>query len=226
MARPIFNITPFTLLDYPGKIACILWFAGCNMRCIYCYNPEIVMGKGKLFLDQAMVFIESRKHLIDGVVLSGGECTLHRDIIPLTRNIKDKGLDVKIDTNGALPERIDEMINQGLVDYIALDFKSLPKNFESITGSRLFDAFESTLQLLIQSKIAYEVRTTVHSDLISVDELKQMVKYLDTKGYKGKYYIQHFTNGKPTIGNINDGKPFKDLIQYSTKNIQIVERGF
>ena len=225
IARPIFNITPFTLLDYPGKIACILWFAGCNMRCIYCYNPEIVRGKGKLFMDQAMDFIESRKHLIDGVVLSGGECTLHRDIIQLTRIIKEKGLDVKIDTNGALPERIEEMIKKGLVNYIALDFKSLPKNFEAITGSHLFDAFEKTLDLLIKSDIEYEVRTTIHSDLISLDDLKQMVKYLESRGYRGKYYVQHFMNDKPTLGNMEDSGPISDIVQYSTKDIEIVERG-
>lgn len=225
IARPIFNITPFTLLDYPGKIACILWFAGCNMRCVYCYNPEIVRGKGKLFLDQAMDFIESRKHLIDGVVLSGGECTLHRDIIPLTKIIKDKGLDVKIDTNGALPERIEEMIDKDLVDYVALDFKSLPKNFEAITGSHLFDAFEKTLDILINSYIDYEVRTTIHSDLISLEDLKQMVKYLESRGYKGKYYVQHFMNDKPTIGNMNASGPIRDIVQYSTKDIEIVERG-
>ena len=225
IARPIFNITPFTLLDFPGRIACILWFAGCNMRCVYCYNPEIVRGKGKLFLDQAMEFIESRKDLLDGVVLSGGECTLHRDIIPLTQMIKDKGLEVKIDTNGALPERIEEMIQKGLVDYIALDFKSLPKNFEAITGSNLFDAFEKTLELLISSNIEYEVRTTLHSDLISIEDLKQMVNFLTAKGYKGKYYIQHFLNGKPTIGNIGPSVDVSDLVQYSTKDIEIVERG-
>jgi len=225
IARPIFNITPFTLLDFPGRIACILWFAGCNMRCVYCYNPEIVRGKGKLFLDQAMDFIESRKNLLDGVVLSGGECTLHRDIIPLTQMIKSKGLDVKIDTNGALPERIEEMIDKGLVDYIALDFKSLPKNFEAITGSQLFDAFEKTLEMLISSDVEYEVRTTLHSGLISIEDLKQMVDFLSDKGYKGKYYIQHFINDKPTIGNIGPSGHFSDLVQYSTKDIEIVVRG-
>jgi len=224
IARPIFNITPFTLLDYPGKIACILWFAGCNMRCVYCYNPEIVRGKGKLFMDQALDFIESRKHLIDGVVLSGGECTLHRDIIPLTKMIKEKGLDVKIDTNGALPERIEELINNDLVDYVALDFKSLPKNFEAITGSHLFDAFERTLDILMDSYIEYEVRTTIHSDLISLDDLKQMVKFLEKKGYKGKYYIQHFVNDNTTIGNVAESEKYSDLVQYSTQNIEIVER--
>lgn len=225
VARPIFNITPFTLLDYPGKIACILWFAGCNMRCIYCHNPEIVRGKGKLFLDQAMDFINSRKHLIDGVVLSGGECTLHRDIIPLTAMIKEMGLDVKIDTNGALPERIDEMIRYGLVDYIALDFKSLPADFEAITGSRLFEAFETTLKLLLNSNVEFEVRTTLHTDLIDISKLKQMVKYLEYIGYRGKYYIQHFIDDKPTIGNIQPSAPIKDIVQYSTQHIEIVERG-
>jgi pyruvate formate lyase activating enzyme len=224
IARPIFNITPFTLLDYPGKTACILWFAGCNMRCLYCYNPSIVSGKGKLYLKQALDFIYSRRNLLDGVVLSGGECTLHRDIIPLTRIIKEFGLEVKIDTNGVLPDRIEKMLDEKLVDYVALDFKSLPKNFQKITGSDLFNEFEQTLKLLINSDIEYEVRTTVHADLIDRNEVKRMVAYLESVGYKGVYYIQQFKNDTPTIGKMGRAEKLEDLRSLSTLNIEVVDR--
>ncbi|WP_317194917.1 anaerobic ribonucleoside-triphosphate reductase activating protein [Litoribacter ruber] len=224
VARPIFNITPFTLLDYPGHTACILWFAGCNMRCLYCYNPQIVTGKGKLYLEQALDFIYSRRTLLDGVVLSGGECTLHSDLIPLTKIIKTFGLKIKIDTNGALPSRINELLEEKLIDYVALDFKSLPKNFQHITGSNLFEQFETTLLLLMGSNVEFEVRTTVHSELIDREEVKRMVSYLEKIGYKGVYYIQQFRNDAETIGKMGSSSTLQDLRSLSTPNIEVVDR--
>lgn len=87
----IYNISPFTLLDFPDKTACILWFAGCNMRCAYCYNPDIVLGKGKKTIKEALNFIKTRKGLLDGVVLSGGECTLYKELPEIAREIKKMG---------------------------------------------------------------------------------------------------------------------------------------
>jgi len=91
VAKPIYSITPFTLLDYPNKSACILWFAGCNMRCIYCYNPEIVLGKGTLSLEKVLDFLNSRKELLDAVVFSGGECLLHNNILSFIKTVKEMG---------------------------------------------------------------------------------------------------------------------------------------
>src|SRR5690606_32859804 len=125
MIKPIYSITPFTLLDYPNHPACILWFAGCNMRCLYCYNPDIVLGKGKLSVDDARNFLKSRQSLLQGVVFSGGECTLHPDLVPLARIAKTMGYQVKIDTNGTKPEVLEKLLNEKLVDYIAMDFKGL-----------------------------------------------------------------------------------------------------
>ena len=90
VAKPIYSITPFTLLDYPHKAACIIWFAGCNMRCLYCYNPDIVLGKGKLSFQEALNFLKTRINLLDGVVLSGGECTSHKNIKVLLQEIKKR----------------------------------------------------------------------------------------------------------------------------------------
>lgn len=214
IVNAIYSITPFSLLDYPDKTACILWFAGCNMRCLYCYNPDIVLGKGKISNAQALKFISSRKGLLDGVVLSGGECTLHKNIIPLITEIKRMGMLVKIDTNGSSPKVLKLLLQNKLVDYVALDFKGTAASFRKITQSDFFQRFEETLVLLLHSNIKFEVRTTVHSDLINEQDLMWMHNYLEKKGYKGKYYLQNFVKDVPTLGNIENSKKEITAFEY------------
>lgn len=119
----IHSITAFTLLDYPDKTACILWFAGCNMKCSYCYNPEIVFGKGNYTIPELLSFLEKRKNLLDAVVFSGGECLLYPDVIELMILVKKMGFLIKVDTNGSLPLRLHQAIDLQMIDYVALDFK-------------------------------------------------------------------------------------------------------
>ncbi len=217
-ALPIFSITPFTLLDFPDKTACILWFAGCNMRCGYCYNPEIVRGKGKLGLADVLNFLKKRKGLLDGVVLSGGEATLHPGIIDFAREIKALGMQIKLDTNGSRPDVIGKMIRQNLLDYVALDFKSLPGSFQQVTRSSFFDQFEKSLKLLLENDLRMEVRTTVHSSQINGEDLAEMRNFLGTQGYKGYYYLQHFVNQTMTLEDLGPSKkPQLDLLFSSTQ---------
>lgn len=116
MVKPVSNITPFTLLDYPGKSACIFWYSGCNMRCLYCYNPEIVFGKGKFSFPEMISFLETRKGLLDAVVFSGGECLIHKNIVEQIRTVKEMGFLVKVDTNGSSPKVLSELLEQNLLD--------------------------------------------------------------------------------------------------------------
>lgn len=221
---PVYSITPFTLLDYPDKTACIIWFAGCNMRCSYCYNPDIVLGKGKLSIAGTMDFLHSRKGFLDGVVLSGGECTLHKNLIPVIKEIKAMGYLLKLDTNGCRPGVMKQILEENLVDYIALDFKALPGAFRAVTSSDLFDEFEETLGLLIRSAIGFEIRTTVHAGLINEEEFQAMVCFLENKHYKGNYYVQHFVNQVPTLGNLSySAKELKNK-DFSTPHIQVIFR--
>lgn len=223
-ALPIYSITPFTLLDYPDKSACILWFAGCNMRCVYCYNPDIVTGKGKLGYDDALKFIDRRKGLLDGVVLSGGECTLHKNLSGFIKQLKFRGLQVKVDTNGSAPVVLEKLIRDNLIDYVALDFKAMPSQFQNITQSNLFSKFEKTLLLLLNSAIKFEIRTTVHSKLINEDELLRMTKYLSDKGYRGNYYIQHFINDATTLAPLEASLKFTDAQKFSLPGIELIFR--
>lgn len=223
-STPIYSITPFTLLDYPHQSACILWFAGCNMRCLYCYNPEIVLGKGKLTFQHALDFLHTRKNLLDAVVFSGGECLLHKNCLEFIATVKKMGFLVKIDTNGSKPKVLQALLQQKTIDYVALDFKSLPNTFEKITQSNLFDTFEQSLELLLSHSVPFEVRTTIHSDLISKEDLTAMIHYLEQKGYQGQYYIQYFVNEAPTLEKMGYSHRELDSESLSTANIKIVIR--
>lgn len=222
--KAIYSLTPFTLLDYPHKTACIIWFAGCNMRCLYCYNPEIVLGKGKIDFEYILTFLKTRKGLLDGVVLSGGECTLHKKIIDFVKEIKKMGFAVKIDTNGSNPKILKSLIHDRLIDYVALDYKSLPHTFEKITQSGLFSEFEESLSLLIGSDIPFEVRTTFHSSLIEENDFVKMTEYLESQNFEGNYFIQHFMNNVPTLSKLEDSNKNIRLKNFSTSKIKVIFR--
>jgi len=221
---PIHSLTPFTLLDYPHKSACILWFAGCNMRCLYCYNPEIVNGKGTLSFEEILSFLHSRKNLLDAVVFSGGECLVHKNIIQLIAKVKKMGFLVKIDTNGSSPEVMKQLLNQKLIDYVALDFKGPKSKFKAITKSDLYEPFEKTLDIILKSEIPFEVRTTYHSDLLTEENLIEMIHFLELKNYAGNYYIQYFKNNVETLSKLERSNNRIDCEKLATPKIKIVLR--
>jgi pyruvate formate lyase activating enzyme len=224
LAKPICNITPFTLLDYPNKSACILWYAGCNMRCLYCYNPEIVLGKGAITFSETISFLKKRKGLLDAVVFSGGECLIHKNIVEQIKEVKALGFLVKIDTNGSNSKVVKQLLNNNLIDYVALDFKATKYSYNAVTKSILFDEFEHSLELLLASTIQFEVRTTYHSELISDAELNQMMHFLELKKYKGNYYIQHFQNNVETLGNLTPSSKINSSKIENSQNIRVVFR--
>jgi pyruvate formate lyase activating enzyme len=221
VSKPIYSLTPFTLLDYPHKSACILWFAGCNMRCLYCYNPEIVLGKGNFSFEKTLSFLHSRKNLLDAIVFSGGECLLHKNIVPLISEVKKMGFLVKIDTNGSSPEVIKQLINKSLIDYIALDYKAPKSKFQAITQSDLYDSFEDTLDIILKAKIPFEVRTTYHSDLLKEQDLLKMVDFLESKNYVGNYYIQYFKNDVENLTKLERSNNKIDCEKLSTPTVKI-----
>ena len=223
LSKPIYNITPFTLLDYPDKSACIIWYVGCNMRCLYCYNPEIVLGKGTTTFSEAISFLKSRQGLLDAVVFSGGECLLHKNIVEHINQVKSMGFLVKIDTNGSNSDVLRQLIDENLIDYVALDFKAIKDSFQQITKSDLFPPFENSFEILLQSNIKFELRTTHHSELISDEELNAMLYYLDSKNYIGNYYIQAFRNSTETLGDLSYSKRI-NAITYSPLHFNVVFR--
>lgn len=201
---PIESISPFTLLDYPDYTACILWFAGCNMKCQYCYNPEIVFSEGKLPYEAALDFLKTRQGLLDGVVLSGGECTTKHGFVEFVSEVKSLGFCIKVDTNGSAPWVLESLIQNKLIDYVALDFKAPPMKFKTVTKSKLFNRFERSMKLLFSTNTPFEVRTTFHADLLELSDLKWMGNYLLEQGYEGNYYLQHFVNDTATIADLRN----------------------
>jgi len=214
---PIYDISPFTALDYPEHLAAIFWFAGCNMRCPYCYNPDIVLGKGKVSEKEAISFLKSRTGLIDGVVLSGGEATLYLELPVFCERIKRLGFKIKLDTNGSNPGMILLLLEAGLLDYIALDYKAPKEKFQSITHNKHFDDFSMSLNLLIQGNIPFECRTTVCSDLLSVKDINRMMDDLYRRGYRGNYYLQHYIEDTPHLGRMKQQKQDFDRSRLSHK---------
>lgn len=202
---PIYSITPFTMLDFPDRTSCIIWFSGCNMRCGYCHNPQIVKSKGKYPINDVLSFLEKRKGLLDGVVLSGGEASLYPDIVDFIKTIKKMGYAVKIDTNGAKPDIISCLIENSLIDYVAIDYKAPKDKFKKVTGIEKFECFEKTLSYLCTQKdIPFEIRTTVHTSLLDENDISSIIKDLDERNYNGIFYIQNFIsdNDRPTIGHL------------------------
>ena len=202
MRRHPADITPLTFLDYPKKAACILWYTGCNLRCPYCYNPELVLGCSDGEVDE-MAFLKERAGFLDAVVLSGGEATLIEDIVGLCTDIKALGYLIKIDTNGSNPDVLSELIDRKLVDYVAMDNK-MPstRTWKVPGGDLLFDRFTRCLQKLQASGLPYEIRTTVHPGLLEESDLLQMIRECEHLGYRGTYYLQYFFNAGPTLGNL------------------------
>lgn len=224
MAKPLYDISPFTLLDYPNKAACIFWFAGCNMRCLYCYNPDIVLGKGKIGIDEAKLFLQSRRGLLQAVVFSGGECSMHPDLMKLAKIAKEMGYLIKVDTNGTRPKVLKAMYEEGLLDYVALDFKALSPKYKEITLFDDFKSFEQSLEFLISTRLTFEVRTTVHGQLLSNDDLQEMLFFLEGKGYVGNYYLQAALKNVKTLSDLSYSSFGKEKINFSSRNIQVIIR--
>lgn len=206
---PIYAITPFTLLDFPGKTACIIWFSGCNMRCPYCHNPQIVKGKGcrekgRIQCADTMAFLHKRQGLLDAVVISGGEATCYPDLPRFLRQIRALGYAVKLDTNGLRPDMVYRLLAESMVDYIALDYKAPEAKFKHVTGTDKFGVFQKSLDLLCgQTSIPFEVRTTVHTDFLDENDVQTIIDDLSARHFSGTYAIQNYLHrdDPPTLGH-------------------------
>ncbi|WP_456480047.1 anaerobic ribonucleoside-triphosphate reductase activating protein [Nautilia sp.] len=208
----IYSVQKFSTLDFPGRLCAILWFSGCNMRCPYCYNKDVVFGQKQIEEDEVLKFLKKRVGLLDGVSFTGGEATLYKNLVSFSRKIKEMGFEIKLDTNGLNFDTVKQMVDENLVDYIALDFKAPPGKFETVTKNKHFDKYEKTLDFLIGSDVEFEVRTTVHTDLLDENDINEIIKILRNKGYKGTYYLQnYFKTDKETLGNIGPQKRKLDI---------------
>lgn len=171
------GIQKSTLIDYPGKVSCVLFFSGCNFHCPYCHNPELAKGQAvEPWREQAVYdFLEARKGFLSGVVISGGEPSLHPDVIRVCRTIRQMGYPIKLDTNGSRPKVLEELISGGLVDYVAMDVKTDPAYYPKfIQKDCNTDAITASIQLIKASGISHEFRTTCIRPLIDTHIMKRI----------------------------------------------------
>jgi pyruvate formate lyase activating enzyme len=194
-------VQPMTLLDYPKKLAAIVWTPGCNLRCGYCHNPELVLpahiskNRSDLIPETAFFnFLAERSGKLDGVVICGGEPTLHADLGRFVRRIKDLGFLVKLDTNGSHPGVLRELFDEKLLDYVAMDIKHELHRYGEITpGGADAAALAGSIALIIASGVDYEFRTTVINGIHDARSVENIAR---TVAGCRKYTIQNFRTGK------------------------------
>ena len=162
-----------SFIDYPGRISCVLFVSGCNFDCPYCHNPGLVKGgpmaSPSLNGEAVFEFLERRKRFLDGVVISGGEPTLQKGLVCLCEKIKKMGYPVKLDTNGSRPKTVKKLVDEGLVDYIAMDIKTDPLHYpRSIKKDSDPDSILSSIQIIMNSALPYEFRTTCVKPIVEI----------------------------------------------------------
>lgn len=188
-----------TLLDYPGKTACTVFTGGCNFRCPFCHNAPLVEHPNEYTtaLDEVLEYLQKRKGLLDGVCITGGEPLLQKDIAQFISKIKAMGYSVKLDTNGGLPEHLIEVI--GLVDYVAMDVKSSPSGYCEATGCGVeLKSIEKSINIIKQSGVDYEFRTTVVKGLHDEKILSELAAWL---GEVKRYYLQGYVDSGDILGD-------------------------
>jgi len=191
----IAGLQKMTLLDFPGKVACTVFLAGCNFRCPFCHNFEIVQGATQPLMDEAglLAFLTRRRGLLDGVCISGGEPLLSAGLPGLLRAAKGLGFAIKLDTNGTSPDALRALLDEGLVDYVAMDFKNSPDRYASTAGVRDPDlgAIRRTAAMIVGGAVDGEFRTTVVDGLHDEAAIRAIVA--EIKGAR-RYFLQPFVD--------------------------------
>lgn len=206
-------IQRFTMLDYPDKLACIAFTPGCNMRCGFCHNPEFVLPEKIRELQADFIeeqtffnFLEKRRGLLEGVVVSGGEPTIWRDLPEFLRRIKEKGFLTKLDTNGNHPAMLRALLDEKLLDYVAMDVKTSLAEYSKLVGGTVkSENIEESIRILKGSSISYEFRTTLIKEVHTEAVLKEMEELV--RGAE-RYYFQVFRPGHTLSPTFSTYHPF------------------
>ena len=213
------GLEKFSLIDFPGKTCAIIFTIGCNFRCRYCHNPELVIPEKyapAISADEVYEFLESRQGKLDAVTITGGEPTQHDDLIDMVRKLKAMGFLVKLDSNGSRPEVLEMMIIEKLVDYIAMDIKAPLADYEKIMGWPIpAEKLRRSIDLILGSGLDHEFRTTIVKSLTSLDDLRKIAK--EIKGAKN-YYLQKFIPTK-----LNDESLMGD-VSYSDEELSALAK--
>ena len=186
------GLQKLTLLDFPGQVACTVFLQGCNFRCPFCHNPSLVLGTEAITRESILAFLKQRQGLLDGVAITGGEPLLSAGLEDLLREIRSLGYKIKLDTNGSFPRRLEQLISDGLVDYVAMDIKNAPEKYDHTAGAAGFlPAVRESASLLIDGKIPYEFRTTVVDELHEPEDFHAIGQWLSGAQ---QYFLQCFAD--------------------------------
>ena len=185
-----------TLLDYPGKVACTVFLSGCNLRCPYCHNPGLVLpdqiNAPGIPESEVFAFLEQRKGKLDGICITGGEPTLQPELPGFLEKLRELGYAIKLDTNGTYPGMLKGLLHDGILDYVAMDIKNSPQRYaETCGGADVLSRVWESVDLLLDSSIEYEFRTTVCKPLHTEKEMEEIGRWL--RGAK-RYFLQPFVD--------------------------------
>ena len=223
-----FGLRKLTLLDYPGYLACTVFTCGCNFRCPFCHNPVLVTGSESdlecSFAD-ILEFLEERGKRLDGICITGGEPLLHRDTLLLAQAAKALGYKVKLDTNGTFPDRLQELLDGGFADFVAMDIKNSPAKYALTSGVDNWAPVQESVKMLLGGGVDYEVRTTVTGNLHETADFTAIGQWLT--GAK-RYFLQGFKDSGDILGGdaekfaVSDEK-LKEFLTEVRKFIPVAE---
>lgn len=227
----ISGMQKLTLLDYPGITACLIFTQGCNFRCPFCHNSDLLENEIKTEIveeDEVFKYLNKRKGVLDGVCISGGEPLLQPDIESFITKVKDMGFKVKLDTNGSSPSRLKRLIDKGLLDYIAMDIKNDFIDYDKTSGIQMINIenIKRSISILEESGVEHEFRTTIVKELHNLLGLEEICKYL---GPNSKYYIQNYKDCDTVLKKGLSGFNTEELVSIQNKlkltNPNVVVRG-
>ncbi len=230
------GLEKLSLIDYPGKLSAIVFTLGCNFQCHYCYNPMLVKPSeadkikhktgsgertetGRVLIKERDLFefLDRRKGKLDGVVITGGEPSIHKDLPDFLKRIKKRGFLVKLDTNGTNPEALNKLLKKELVDYLAMDLKADEANYSYVTGVSVdVDKIKESVKIIMESGLSYEFRTTLVPELVGKDNLDSMGEMI--KG-ASRWYLQKFI----PAGELVDPK-FKKITPYTEAEMEEMKK--
>lgn len=207
-----------TLLDYPSKTACLIFTQGCNFRCPFCHNKDLLCNgcDSKFSEEEIFEYLDKRKGLIDGVCITGGEPLLQKDIEKFIFKIKDKGFLVKLDTNGSNPKRLKKLLDLHLLDYIAMDIKNDFLTYDETSGVNKIniEKIKESIQIIENSNVEYEFRTTIVKQFHSLEKIESICKYLSPNA---RYYIQNYKDCDTVLKKGLTGFDKDELEDYKEK---------
>lgn len=201
----IHGFQKMTLLDFPGRVACTLFTAACNLRCPFCHNAGLVTSidsAERIDEEEIFAYLQKRQGILDGVCITGGEPTLQHDLADFIRRVRALGYAVKLDTNGTNPTLLKSLIDEGLVDTVAMDIKNAPAKYPLTVGLTDYDisSIQKSIDILLKGRVDYEFRTTVVSEYHTPEDIASIARWIEGAP---RYFLQPFVDSGNLIGSFD-----------------------